>query len=284
MASDTSKSGYVTVADGIRLRYWQDGPASGPNVVFIPGWVQTAAQFKKQTEHFKAKYRVTTYDHRGHGESDKPSFGYRISRLAADLEAVLTHLDLRNAVLVGHSMGAAVLWSHWDLFPHDRISKLVFIDQSPSMTVNPTWSPEEATEAGAVFQPSQRFDIASGLRGPQWKEAWTGLARSFFTPDVDPEDFEWSLAQQMKSSPETAAALIADHVALDHRDVFPRINVPTLVFAGRGSVFPTAAAEWIAKQTGGRAEVFEKEEGGSHFLFWENPEKFNRILEEFLTT
>ncbi|OTB15355.1 hypothetical protein K445DRAFT_117374 [Daldinia sp. EC12] len=284
MTTDTSKSGYVTVAEGIRLRYWQDGPVAGPNVVFIPGWVQTAAQFKKQIEHFKAKYRVTTYDHRGHGESDKPSFGYRISRLAADLETVLTHLDLRNAVLVGHSMGAAVLWSHWDLFPHDRISKLVFIDQSASMTVNPTWSPEEATEAGAIFQPAQRFDIASGLRGPQWKEAWTGLARSFFTPDVVPEDFEWSLAQQMKSSPETAAALIADHVALDHRDIFPRINVPTLVFTGRGSVFPPAAAEWIAKQTGGRAEVFEKEEGGSHFLFWENPEKFNRILEEFLTS
>ncbi|KAI1658776.1 alpha/beta-hydrolase [Daldinia decipiens] len=284
MATSTSKSDYVTTSDGVRLRYWQDGPLSGPNVVFIAGWVQTAAQFKKQVEHFKTKYRITTYDHRGHGESDKPTFGYRISRLAADLEALLTQLDLRNATLVAHSMGSSVTWAHWDLFPHDRISKLVFIDQSPSMTANPEWTPAQVAEAAAIFQPSQRFDIANALRGPQWKETWTALSRSFYTPDADPKDIEWALAQSMKASPENAAALMADHVAIDYRDIFSRINVPTLSFAARGSLFPTAALEWIAKQTGGRVEVFEKEEGGSHFLFWENPEKFNRILEGFLSS
>ncbi|KAI0101271.1 alpha/beta-hydrolase [Daldinia grandis] len=284
MATDTSRSGYVTTSDGVRLRYWQDGPLSGPNVVFIPGWVQTAAQFRKQTEYFKTKYHTTTYDHRGHGESDKPAFGYRISRLAADLEALLTQLDLRSATLVAHSMGSSVTWAHWDLFPHDRISKLVFIDQSPSMTANPTWTPEQVAAAAAIFQPSERFDIANALRGPQWKEAWTALSRSFYTPDADPKDIEWALAQSMKMSRENAAALIADHAAIDHRDVFPRINVPTLSFGGRGSMLPASGMEWIAKQTGGRVEIFEKEEGGSHFLFWENPEKFNRILEEFLSS
>ncbi|KAI1806940.1 alpha/beta-hydrolase [Daldinia bambusicola] len=285
MATETSTSGYVTVADGVRLRYWQDGPVSGPNIVFVPGWVQTAAQFRKQVEHFKATFRVTTYDHRGHGESDKPSFGYRVSRLAADLATLLAHLDLRDAVLVGHSMGAAVLWSHWDLFPgdRDRITKLVFIDQAPCMTIDPSWSPEQAAEVGALFTASQRFDIATGLRGPEWKEAWSGVSRSFFTAEAEPADLEWVLAQQMKASRESAAALIADHIALDYRDIIPRISVPTLTVAGRGSLFPTAGAEWIGKQTGGRVEIFEKEEGGSHSMFWENPEKFNGILGEFLS-
>ncbi|KAI1472508.1 alpha/beta-hydrolase [Daldinia caldariorum] len=284
MATETSTSGYVTVSDGVRLRYWQDGPVSGPNIVFIPGWVQTAAQFRKQVEHFQTAFRVTTYDHRGHGESDKPSFGYRVSRLAADLDALLAHLDLRDAVLVGHSMGAAVLWSHWDLFPRDRIAKLVFVDQAPCMTIDPTWAPSQAAESSALFTAAQRFDIAAALRGPGWEEAWRALSRSFFTPEADPADVEWALAQQTKASREGAAALIADHVALDHRDVMSRIDVPTLTVAGRGSLFPTAGAEWIGKQTGGRVEIFEKGEGGSHFMFWENPEKFNRILEEFLST
>ncbi|KAI1379027.1 alpha/beta-hydrolase [Hypoxylon crocopeplum] len=273
----------TTTPDGVRLRYWQDGPTSGPNVVFLPGWVQTAAQFKKQVEHFKTHYRVTTYDHRGHGDSDKPSFGYRVARLAADLECLLVQLDLRDVTLVGHSMGSSVIWAHWDLFAHDRLRKLVFVDQAPALTADPAWSPEQVAEAGAVFSAAQRFDVAAALRGPQWKEAWTGLSKGFFSPDVDPKDFEWALEQQMKAPPEVAAALMLDHAAQDWRDVIPRINVPTLVVGAKGSMVAVQGMEWITKQIpGARLEIFEKEEGGSHFMFWENPEKFNRILEEFL--
>ncbi|KAI2637788.1 alpha/beta-hydrolase [Hypomontagnella submonticulosa] len=282
MASDTSSSGWITVPDGVRLRYWQDGPATGPNLVFIPGWVQTAAQFKKQVEYFKAKFRVTTYDHRGHGESDKPAFGYRLSRLAADLEALLTQLDLRSVTLIGHSMGAAVTWAHWDLFAHDRIAKLVFADQSPTLSINPAWTPEQILEKGGVFLPEARYELINALRGPQWKEAWASLSKSFFSPDVDAKDVEWFLQQQMKSPPEIAAALMIDHSACDWCDVFPRINVPVLGIGAKGSLMAYQGMEWIVKQTGGRIVTFEKEEGGSHFMFWENPEKFNRVVEEFL--
>ncbi|KAI8961798.1 alpha/beta-hydrolase [Daldinia sp. FL1419] len=286
MATDTSKSDYVVTADGIRLRYWQYGPVSGPNLVLIPGWAQTAAQFKKQVEHFQTKYRVTTYDHRGHGESDKPSFGYRITRLAADFEVVLTQLDLRDATLVGHSMGSSILWAHWDLFTHDRISKLVFIDQSPAMTANPTWTPEQVTQFASLFQPSQRFDLPNALLAPNWKETWIAFSRSFYTEAMDPAELDWAINQQLKMAPEHAAALLADHAAIDWRDVLPRIDVPVLIFAGEGNVSPTpAAANWMAKQVkNGRAEIFKKEERGSHFLFLENPEKFNRVLEEFMTS
>ncbi|KAI0385184.1 alpha/beta-hydrolase [Hypomontagnella monticulosa] len=282
MASDASTSGWITLPDGVRLRYWQDGPATGPNLVFIPGWVQTAEQFKKQVEHFKAKFRVTTYDHRGHGESDKPAFGYRVTRLAADLEALLTQLDLRSVTLIGHSMGAAVTWAHWDMFAHERIAKLVFVDQATTLTINPAWNPEQILEKGAVFPVETRFDLVNALSGPQWKETWTMLAKGFFSPDVDPKDFEWALQQMMKSPPEVAAAMMLDHAVCDWTDVLPRINVPVLAIGARGSLMPAQGMEWIAKQTGARSVTFEKEEGGSHCMFWENPEKFNRIVEEFL--
>ncbi|KAL7621424.1 hypothetical protein AAE478_008746 [Parahypoxylon ruwenzoriense] len=286
MASDASPhSGFVTTPDGVRLHYTQQGPPSGPNLVFLAGWAQTSAHFRKQVEHFSAKFRVTTYDHRGHGESDKPAFGYRVYRLAADLEAVLAELDLRDAVLVGHSMGAAVIWAHWDLYPHDRIKKLVFIDQAATLTANPAWTPEQAALAAAVFPAARRFELANALRGPQWKETWSAMARSFYSPDIPPADFEWALREQMKMPSELAGALIQDHAAADWRDVFPRINVPTLVVSARGSLLPVEGLEWIAKQIpGARLEVFGKEEGGSHFMYWENPDKFNKILEEFLAS
>ncbi|KAI6085010.1 alpha/beta-hydrolase [Hypoxylon rubiginosum] len=276
-------SNFITTPDGVRLRYWQEGPTSAPNVVFIAGWVQTAAQFKKQVAHFKSKFRVTTYDHRGHGDSDKPAFGYRVTRLAADLESLLTQLDLTDVTLVGHSMGSSVIWAHWDLFPHDRIKKVALVDEGAVITADPGWTPEQAAEAGTVFPDGQRFELTKALRGPEWKAAWEGLTRSFFSPDVAAADIEWTLEQQMKTPREIAAALMVDHAAMDWRDVIPRIDVPALVVGARCSLFPAAGLEWIGRQiAGARTVIFEKEENGYHCMFWENPEKFNRILEEFL--
>ncbi|KAI1401528.1 alpha/beta-hydrolase [Hypoxylon fuscum] len=275
----------TTIPDGVKLRYSQEGPSSGPNLVFIPGWAQTAAQFKKQVEHFKTKYRVTTYDHRGHGDSEKPAHGYRVTRLAADLENLLVQLDLRDVTLIGHSMGSSVIWAHWDLYAHDRIAKVVLVDQPSAMTANPAWSPAQIAEAGAVFSEAQKFEVANALRSPQWKDMWVGMAKGFFTPDFDAADFEWMLQMSTKQPPEIGAAMILNHASMDWRDVIPLINVPTLVVGGKASLVPPQAVEWIAKQIpGARLEIFEKEERGSHFMFWENPEKFNRILDEFLST
>ncbi|KAI1417297.1 alpha/beta-hydrolase [Hypoxylon sp. FL1857] len=279
MATET----YITTPDGVRLRYWQDGPEGAPNLVFLAGWVQTAAQFNKQVEYFKKNYRVTTYDHRGHGDSEKPAFGYRVYRLAADLESLLTQLDLRDVTLIGHSMGSSVIWAHWDIYAHDRIAKLVFVDQARTLTINPAWTEQETAEAAAAFTPEALFGIVNALRGPQAKETWLGMVNQFFTPNVDPADFEWAVQNSTKSTPEIAAALMQDHATMDWADVFPRITAPVLVVGAKGSLVPPAGTEWISKQVPkGRLVLFEKEEGGSHFMFVENPGKFNRILEEFL--
>ncbi|KAI2605475.1 alpha/beta-hydrolase [Hypoxylon fragiforme] len=276
----------ILVSPGVRLHYSQAGPPAAPNLVLIPGWSQTAAQFQKQVAHFQTRYRVTTYDHRGHGDSDKPGFGYRVYRLAADLEALLEALELRDVVVLGHSMGVSVVWAYWDLFPPTRIRKLVLVDQSPAMTINPSWTAEQKAEAAAMFEPAQVFEASNAMMvGPQGEEAREALSRSFYTEKVSEEDFEWSMRQARKMPPDLAGRLMLDHAAMDWRDVIPRITVPTLVVGAKGSPIPITGIEWIAKQIpGSRLEIFEKEEGGSHCMFWENPEKFNRILEEFLAS
>jgi pimeloyl-ACP methyl ester carboxylesterase len=117
----------------------------------IPGWSQTAEQFKHQLNSLSDRYRVIAFDMRGHGESDKPDFGYRISRLAHDLYEALDKLDLQDVALLGHSMGCSVIWCYWNLFGPTRCSKLILVDQSPFLTANPTWSAEELAASGAIF-------------------------------------------------------------------------------------------------------------------------------------
>jgi pimeloyl-ACP methyl ester carboxylesterase len=65
--------------------------------------------------------------------------------------------------------------------------------------------------------------------------------------------------------------------------VIPNITLPTLVVGGRASVVPWKSQVWIQKQVrGSRIEIFEENEAGSHFMFMENPDKFNRIVREFI--
>jgi len=112
-----SKEGSFTTSDGVRLHYIEAG--TGDVLVMIPGWSQTAAQFKHQIAGLSDRYRVIALDMRGHGDSDKPTHGYRIHRLSADVHEFIVANNLKNVTLAGHSMGCSVIWGYWELFGRD---------------------------------------------------------------------------------------------------------------------------------------------------------------------
>ncbi|CAJ2505322.1 Uu.00g127160.m01.CDS01 [Anthostomella pinea] len=287
MATTTPLSGHVTASDGTKLRYTQEGPPGAPDLVFLPGWAQSATIFRKQVDYFKANFRVTTYDHRGHGESDKPAFGYHIARLAADLETLLSQLDLHEVTLIGHSMGATVVWSHWELYAHDRIARMVVVDMVPVVTSNPGWSEEEKATFVTLVAPGGSHGIANALTGLGGEATVGGMIKNLFTPDVDQADMDWVLSENLKLPLEHAAALFIDHAAADWRPMMSTINVPTLLVLSRGEALdPFPSVQWMASQIPeSKLVVFEKgEKGSSHFMFWESPERFNRELGKFLAS
>ena len=104
MAEETGTAGHVTTNDGVRLHYVEAG--AGRPVAMIPGWSQPATQFKYQLAGLHDRYRLIALEMRGHGESEKPAFGYKIARLAKDLHEVLVALDLHEVVLLGIRWGA----------------------------------------------------------------------------------------------------------------------------------------------------------------------------------
>src|SRR6476619_4049285 len=86
------KEGWFTTNDGVKLHYLEAG--SGNPLVMIPGWSQSAMEFKYQLAGLSAKYHVYALDMRGHGESAKPNHGYRIQRLSADVHDFLVANNL----------------------------------------------------------------------------------------------------------------------------------------------------------------------------------------------
>ena len=281
MTTSTGKSNYITTKDGVKLHYFEAG--SGKTLVMIPGWSQTAEQFKYQIDGLSDRYHCIAIDMRGHGESEKVDFGYKISRLSKDLHDVLTALDLDKVVLLGHSMGCSVIWSYWDLFGAERLDKLILVDEPPLLTSNSAWSEEELAAAGAVFTPEEVIQTCNALAGPEGIETTKGFIGGMVTIAIPEEEKNWIIERNFTLPRQHAATLLYNHCAQDWRDVIPRINIPTLSVGGKVSLVPWKSQVWIHEQiAGSESEIFEEEEGGQHFMFIENAEKFNQIVAGFI--
>lgn len=272
---------HVTTNDGVKLAYRDEG--KGTPIVMLPGWSQSAALFKHQFEKLSSQYRLIGFDHRGHGESEKPDYGYRMGRLAKDLDDVLTGLDLSDVILMGHSMGCSVIWGYLDLFGYDRVKKLILIDQPAVVLATPIMSQKERDDLGAIIDAEGMMGLYAGLLGDDWQSVTEGFVGSMLTKTIAPELKGWIMEENLKFPRKQAAELLIHHASTDWRDMIRRISVPTLVLGGKASHVPPDSQVWIHQHIpGSRLEIFEAEEGGSHFMFLESPEKFNRVVREFV--
>ncbi len=269
---------YVKTNDGVDLFYTDSG-GSGDTLVMLHGWSQSGAMFKRQMIDLGKRYRVITVDFRGHGESEKVTKGFRISRFAKDLHDLIESLHLDNITLLGWSMGCAVVWCYWELFGGDRIKKLVLVDQAPWLL--PSYSIYE--DEPHTLDCGMLDKLYTGLSGDDAEEFSAGFFKIMHTSRLPPEDAAWLFSENLKLPRREAALLLLDHICSDWRDVIPTIDVPTLVIGGRASLIKWKTQEWIAtKIKGAELHIFEESEGGGHMMFWENPGKFNSIVSNFI--
>jgi pimeloyl-ACP methyl ester carboxylesterase len=165
-------------------------------------------------------------------------------------------------------MGCSVIWAFFDIYltqARDLFAGVVLVDQSPCMIADPTWTPEQVKQWAAFFSPSTAFEF-----GKDMSPATAGLIKAMFTAGADPKDVEFALERSSLMSDEAAAALLRDHASNDWRDVLPRFDIPALLVAAEGSLSPAEGVRWISEQMpDARLVTFDKEEGGSHFMFWE---------------
>jgi Predicted hydrolases or acyltransferases (alpha/beta hydrolase superfamily) len=256
--------------DGVNIHYEVSG--SGAPLVMIHGWDQSAKAFCNNVPVLSRNYQVVTVDLRGQGESDKPSYGYRISRLAMDVRALLEHLDLRGVTLLGWSMGCSVVWSYWDLFRADRLSKLILVDEPPLCLIN-AGNPD-----GFSDNPSLEALKDSILADP--RKATQGFVdMMLYTPEGKEKYGLQTLEESLKFPPEQCTTLLLNHVYTDWRDVIPTITLPTLIFAAKHSHVKVSNNEWThAHIPGSRLKLMET----AHMMFMEEPEAFNAAVEEFM--
>ena len=181
-------------------------------------------------------------------------------------------------------MGCSVIWGYWELYGAERLAKIVLVDESPHLTGNPAWSEAETEAAGPIFAtPAAAYDVCNALAGPYGEKVSRDLIGGMLTEKVTDQVKEWIMQCNFRMSRLDSATLMFNHAFQDWRDVIPRITLPTLVVSGRVSVIPWKSQQWVADQIkGAKAEFFEAEEGGNHFMFIENPDRFNKVVKEFM--
>jgi non-heme chloroperoxidase len=165
--------GTITTKDGATIFYKDWGPKNGQPIVFHHGWPLSADDWDTQMLFFLALgYRVVAHDRRGHGRSSQVDTGHDMDHYASDASAVAEHLDLRNAIHVGHSTGGGEVARYVAKYgePQGRVAKAVLVSAVPPLMVktpkNPGGTPIEVFDgfrkALAANRSQFYVDVASG--------------------------------------------------------------------------------------------------------------------------
>lgn len=273
---------YITVGkeNSTNINLYYEDHGSGKPVVLIHGWPLSGASWEKQLPALlDAGYRVITYDRRGFGNSGRPTTGYDYDTLAADLNKLMTRLDLCEATLVGFSMGGGEVARYLGTFGSERVSKAVFMAAIPPFLLKRADNPEGVD--GTVFD-----GIKLGIIADR-----PAFLTSFLTNFYNVDDYlgtrlsdevvrlSWNIAAG--ASPIGTLACVSAWLT-DFREDLKRIDVPTLVIHGDADrILPLDATgkRIIEYVKGSRLVVIS---GGPHGLNWTHAEQVNRALLEFL--
>jgi len=136
---------YVATADGVEIFYKDWGPRDARPIVFHHGWPLSSDDWDAQLLFFvQHGFRVVAHDRRGHGRSAQVSEGHDMDHYASDAAAVAEHLDLRNAIHIGHSTGGGEVTRYVAKFgePSGRVAKAVLVSAVPPLMLKTAANPE----------------------------------------------------------------------------------------------------------------------------------------------
>lgn len=224
-----------------------------------------------------------------------------------DLKHLVDHLELPSGKIIGigASLGAAVLWSYSELFTTSSFSHMVFVDQAPlqNYTANGSWGPTHGNR-GCNSAATLAYLQATLSLSPQ--TAYKGIIDASLAYRSHPlpmdnlsagqrdRDERFFLEISMLCDGPWSGKLMADHTALDWRESIrhnfapPLSNTKVLVIASeRSGCFPAAGPLTVvdlvnAEQATGQLAQGVTISWGGHWCYWENPVKFNTLIEEFL--
>jgi len=221
----------ITTRDGVEIFYKDWGPKDALPIVFHHGWPLSADDWDNQMMFFLGKgYRVIAHDRRGHGRSSQVEGGHDMDHYADDLAALTAHLDLGNAVHIGHSTGGGEAVHYIARHGESRVAKAAIISAIPPLMVqtaaNPGGLPKEVFDGFQAQLAANRAQFYLDLpSGPFY-----GYNRPGATPSQGIIRNWWR--QSMMGGAKAHYDGIVAFSQTDFTDDLKKISVPVLVMHG----------------------------------------------------
>jgi non-heme chloroperoxidase len=221
----------ITTSDGVQIFYKDWGPKSAQPIVFHHGWPLSSDDWDNQMLFFLGKgFRVIAHDRRGHGRSSQVSEGHDMDHYVSDVAALIDHLDLRDAVHVGHSTGGGEAARYVARHGKNRVAKLVMIAAVPPLMLK--------TPANPGGLPLEVFDgLRSQLaanRSQFYRDFPSGPFYGYNRPGAEPSQAiisNW-WRQGMMGGAKAHYEGIKAFSETDFTEDLKSISVPTLVLHG----------------------------------------------------
>ncbi len=264
---------HFTASDGATIAYRDSGPESARPLVLLHGLMAHGGFFASQ-DALAGAFRLVVPDLRGHGGSVRTSASCTVERAAADIAELVEALALENAVGVGWSLGATILWHVLDGPAGDRFAGAVVVDMTARVRNGSDWAlglTAEACEARAAAMQEDFEGFAAGA------------GRAIFAQpiaDAHREAADWASREFARNEPAAMSTLWSSLENQDVRPLLRRIRQPHLVVHGaQSSLYGGETADHlVAALSDARAVRFDHSGHAPHL---EEPARFNRIVSEF---
>jgi len=246
----------VNSADGVPIAYAVEGKGS-PALVFIHCWSCDMSFWKDQVPYFAKKYQVVTLDLGGHGQSGTARKDYTIESFAQDVAAVVKAAGLKKVILVGHSMGGPVALEAAKLMP-DKVIGVIGIDTYQNL--------------GQKRAPLQMMTVLAGLK-TNFKGTVPPFVRGMFPKTADTTLIARVASKMASGNPEVGYSAMKNLMTYEAAPTASALKMP--IRSVNSDLFPTnvEADQKIAPSY--KVTIMP---GTGHFLFLENPQKFNELL------
>jgi pimeloyl-ACP methyl ester carboxylesterase len=248
--------------DGVPIAYEVRGEGE-PALIFIHGWCCDRSYWEVQLSHFADRYKVVAIDLAGHGESGLNREEWTMAAFGQDVAAVVLKLELEQVVLVGHSMGGYVILEAEHLLP-DRVIGLVGADTLGDFEgkVAP-----RAIE-GWISAYKSNFEEAMKKNAPNW----------FFTENADPVLVDRIVTDMSSMPPTIGVGALEHYFNFQNNEIIPLLGeLKAPITCINSDINPTNVVSNQRYVASFKAKIMP---GVGHFNMIEEPEEFNRLLEE----
>jgi non-heme chloroperoxidase len=260
--------------------YYEDHGAGRP-VVLIHGFPLNGRAWERQERALIATgHRVITYDRRGFGKSGRPASGYDYDTFAADLDNLITSLDLRDFDLAGHSMGGGEIARYLGTYGSERVRRAVILSGIPPYLLKTDQTPQGV--------PQEVFDQIAGALTADRFAYFTEWNKNFFNTDqflgsrISEEVVRDAWNTAVSASAAGTIACVATWYT-DFRGDLPKIDIPVLVMHGTADrILPIEACGARSHELI-RGSDFVAIDGAPHGLSWTHAEEVNAHLVPFLS-